>query len=185
MKIETIQDKHWNQLQEFCDKCKQLGYNNNSSFEAMKLLWCKSRGEYWCAVHNDQIVAVAGCHRLEDVHVSAWRIMFRGCELPGNDTFKGLGKGDWNSITQREILPKMIEFCPSNKLYITTNTKYEHSNGKAARNHRLMGLLAKQGILEDHGVMHLYGTEQQLWKLNINEYTQRRSKISDVYLDKS
>ena len=37
--------------------------------------------------------------------MTAWRILFRGCELPNKDVFKGMGKGDWNSITQREIIP--------------------------------------------------------------------------------
>lgn len=183
MKIEIIQDKHLTMLQEFCDRCAELGYENNSSFQSMKLLWCKQNGEYWCAIKDNKIVAVAGCHPLPEVSHNAWRIMFRGCELPGNDTFKGLGKGDWNSITQREVIPKMIEWIQSDELYITTNIKHEHSNGKSARNHRLMGLLAKQGILENCGDMTLYYTEQTLWRLNIEEYIRRRERIKNTYVD--
>jgi hypothetical protein len=108
--------------------------------------------------------------------------MFRGCELPQTDTFKGLGKGDWNSITQREMIPKFIEWIPSDELYITTNTDHEHSNGKASRNHRLMGLLARQGILYYEGRMILNQTEQALWKLNIDEYTNRRSRLKGKYV---
>lgn len=185
MKIETIQDKHLDMLQVFCDKCKELGYENNSSLHAMKLLWCKTQGEYWCAVNDKEIIAVAGCHPLPEVGPNAWRIMFRGCELPGNDTFKGLGKGDWNSITQREFIPLMIKHIHSNELYITTNTTHEHSNGKASRNHRLMGLLAKQGILDNCGDLVLYYTEQTLWRLNIAEYTKRRERIIGKYVVES
>ena len=128
------------------------------------------------------IVAVAGCHPLPEVGPNAWRIMFRGCELPQQDTFKGLGKGDWNSITQREMIPKFIEWCPTDELYITTNIDHEHSNGKASRNHRLMGLLAKQGILDKHSDMVLYYTKQTVWKLNIPEYTRRRNKLRGKYV---
>ena len=182
MKIVKINTNVHSQLEEFCKECKNLGYANNSNFEAMKLEWCKQRGEYWCAIKEDTIVAVAGCHPLPEVGPNAWRILFRGCELPQNDTFKGLGKGDWNSITQREFIPVMINWCPSDQLYITTNTYHEHSNGKASRNHRLMGLLAKQKILDKHSEMMLYYTEQTVWKLNIKEYTRRRSLLKGNYV---
>ena len=108
--------------------------------------------------------------------------MFRGCELPGNDTFKGLSKGDWNSITQREFIPLMIKWIPSDELYITTNIHNDHSNGKAPRNHRLMGLLAKQRILDNCGDMFLNNHEQTLWKLNIDEYTSRRNCLTGKYI---
>jgi hypothetical protein len=182
MKIEIIKDKHLSMLQVFCNRCADLQYENNKSLAAMKLLWCKEQGEYFCAIRNDEIVAVAGCHPLPEVGPNAWRIMFRGCELPQTDTFKGLGKGDWNSITQREMIPRFIEWCPSDELYLTTNTVYEHSNGKASRNHRLMGLLAKQKILDKHSEMVLYYTEQTVWKLNIKEYTRRRSLLKGNYV---
>jgi hypothetical protein len=180
--IEKISDIHLEMLQNFCDECKRIGYENNSSFQRMNLLWCKDVGEYWCAIQNNEIIAVAGCHPLPEVEKDAWRIMYRGCELPRRDVFKGLGKGDWNSITQREFIPLMIEWVPSNKLYITTNINHDHSNGKAPRNHKLMGLLAKQGILDNCGSMLLNGVNQALWKLNIGEYTRRRKKIRGNYV---
>ena len=182
IKIEKIQDKHLDMLQVFCNKCKDLGYENNSSFRAMKLIWCKTQGEYWCAIRDEEIIAVAGCHPLPEVSNDAWRILFRGCELPHTDSFKGLGKGDWNSLTQREFIPLFIDWCPSDNLYMTTNLYNDHSNGKAARNHRLMGLLAKQGILEDKGEIELYYTKQNLWKLNIQEYKKRRERIKGKYV---
>ena len=182
MIIVPLIDELIPELEIFCDKAKELGYTNNSSLKAMKYEWCKAQGEYFCAIRDDDIIAVAGCHPLPEVGPNAWRIMFRGCELPQTDTFKGLGKGDWNSITQREMIPRFIEWCPSDELYLTTNTDHEHSNGKASRNHRLMGLLAKQGILDYNGRMILYQTEQALWKLNIDEYTNRRSRLKGKYV---
>ena len=182
IKIEKIQDKHLNMLQEFCEECKKLGYVNNSSLHSMKLLWCKNIGEYWCGIKDNKIIAVAGAHPLHEVAEDAWRILFRGCELPHTDTFRGLGKGDWNSLTQREFIPIMIKYIPSDNLYLTTNIDNEHSNGKSQRNHRLMGLLAKQGILEDNGEIELYNTRQQLWRLNIDEYIRRRERLKGRYV---
>ena len=148
MIIVPITDNLKPKLRAFCQKAKELGYQNNSSLEAMKFDWCQELGKWFCAMEDDNIVAVAGCHPLPEISPTAWRIMFRGCELPQTDKFKGLGKGDWNSITQREMIPKFINYCPTDKIYITTNIDHEHSNGKSTRNHRLMGLLAKQGILD-------------------------------------
>jgi hypothetical protein len=182
MKIEIIKDKHLDMLQVFCNQCVDLQYENNKSLAAMKLLWCKEQGEYFCAINDNNIIAVAGCHPLPEVGPNAWRIMFRGCELPQTDTFMGLGKGNWNSITQREMIPKFIKWCPSDQLYITTNTYHEHSNGKALRNHRLMGLLAKQKILDYAGELTLYYTKQAVWKLNIDEYTRRRNTLKGNYV---
>jgi hypothetical protein len=45
-----------------------------------------------------------------------------------------------------------------------------------------MGLLAKQGILDNHCDMELYYTAQTVWKLNINEYTRRRNKLRNIYV---
>jgi hypothetical protein len=181
--IEIINQKHYDMLKQFCKECERLGYENNSSLERMNLLWCKDVGQYWCAVKDDKIVAVAGCHPFPEAGKNAWRIMYRGCELPGNDTFKGLGKGDWNSITQREFIPLMIKWIPSKDLYITTNINNAHSNGKATRNHRLMGLLAKQKILDKVQDMCYNGVDQTVWKLNIEIYTSRRERIIGHYVD--
>ena len=169
-------------LEVFCQKAKGQGYTNNSSLEAMKFEWCKKVGEYFCAYNNNEIVAVAGCHPFPEASEDAWRILFRGCELPHTDTFKGLGKGDWNSITQREFIPRFIKWCPSDQLFITTNIENEDPNSKLVRNHRLMGLLAKQGILDNVGDLMLYYTKQTVWRLNIEEYSKRRSRLKGTYV---
>ena len=108
-------------LEKFCKKAKALGYENNSSLKEMRFEKTKDWGEYFCAIENDEMIAVAGCHPLPEVSKAGWRILFRGCELPRTNNFKGLGKGDWNSVTQREFIPRFIDYCPSEELYITTN----------------------------------------------------------------
>jgi hypothetical protein len=187
IKILEINDSHLPMLEVFCDKCKDLGYMNNSSFKSMKLDWCREVGKFFCAIKDDEIIAVAGCHPFEELSTyfdNPWRILFRGCELPGKDVFKGLSKRNWNSITQREFIPIFIRECPTRNLFLTTNIDHEHSNGKAARNHRLMQLLSKQGILDHFKDMIIYNTHQSVWTLNIDRYEQYRSEIKNVYVDK-
>ena len=178
MIIEVIEDRHLKMLENFCERCRTLGFENNSSFEAMKLLWCKGWGEYWCAIDNDEIIAVGGCHPLPEVSPTAWRILFRGCELPNKYTFKGLGKGDWNSITQREFIPLMIKYCPSSEIFLTT-----HRGGVHERNHKLMTLLSKQKnpYLLYHSTMILYNTEQTIWRVKVPTYFERRAKLKNVF----
>lgn len=183
MKIVQITDDLLPKLEVFCNTCKQLGYVNNSSFQSMKLDWCREVGEYWCAVDNNKIVAVAGCHPLPEVSNNAWRILFRGCELPFIDNFKGLGKAQWNSLTFREFVPIFVNRLATKDLYITTNIDHDHSNGKATRNHRTMTLMSKQKILDNCGEIMLYYTKQNLWKLNKLEYISRRKQLKNVYVD--
>ncbi len=184
MQITIIEDKHLPALEIFCNKCTELGYVNNSSIESMKLEWCKANGEYFCAIKDNEIIAVAGCHRFQQMnrwYENPWRILFRGCELPRTDTFKGLGKGDWNSITQREFIPIFIEYCKSDNLFLTTNSEAP-PNSKFFKNHKLMTLLSKQKILDYVLDATIYDVRQTVWKLNIQEYQDRRSKLKEKYV---
>lgn len=181
MIIIPINDELIPELEVFCKKAKELGYVNNSSLKLMRYDWCKENGEFYCAIKGDDIVAVAGCHTLPEFSPNAWRIMFRGCELPGASPYKGLNKGDWNSITQRDFIPEFINYIPSEELYISTNISNEHS-GKALRNHKIMNILARQkdAYIIDVCDMMLNNVHQTIWKLNIEQYLSRRSKLNVV-----
>jgi len=180
MIVEPITDDLISRLEIFCREANELGYTNNASLKAMKFDWCKENGEYFCTLKDDRIVAVAGCHECDEIHEGAWRILFRGCELPEASPYKGLNKGDWNSITQRDFIPAFIDYIPSRDLYISTNISNEHS-GKALRNHRLMSILANQkdAYLNYICDMELFYTKQTIWQLNINKYLNRRSKLNE------
>ncbi len=174
------------QLKEFCRKCDSLGYINNSTIEKMNLLWCKYYGEFFCGLLNDEIISVAGCHPFPEISKNAWRMMYRGCDLPATMAprpWKGLSKGDWNSVCQRLIFPKCIEYAPTDELYIST-AHVEHSGGLALRNHRLTGHLANQGILYYYKDMELMSPRgekhpQTVWGVNPEEYYRRR-KLANI-----
>lgn len=183
MIITKITEDSLPMLENFCAKCKDLGYENNSSLKNMKLDWCRSNGEFFCAIKENQIIAVAGCHRFQQMQQwkNPWRILFRGCELPYSDTFKGLGKGNWNSITQREFIPIFIDYCQSDNLFLTTNSEL-NNNSKMDRNHRCMIHLSKQKILDHVVDATIYNVQQSVWKLNILEYTRRRSLLKEKHV---
>lgn len=181
MIITPIIDELIPELEIFCEKAKELGYTNNSSLKAMKYEWCKEQGEYFCAIKGNDIVAVAGCHPLPEVGPNAWRVMFRGAQLPGYNKSFGLNKYHMSAITWREILPAQIQFCDTEELYITTNVDYDAS-GKMNKIHRLFRSLHKLGMVDYQGREFLYQTEQSVWKLNINEYTKRRNMIGEKYV---
>jgi len=177
MKIVPITDELLPKLETFCQEAEELGYNNNSSLKAMKYDWCKDYGEYFCAIEDDKIVSVSGCHPLPEVNAKAWRVMFRGAQLPGYNNSYGLSKYHMNAITFRDILPAQIEFCGTDELYITTNIEHDAS-GKMNKIHRLFKNLSKLGIVDCYQEqMTLYYTEQSVWKLNIDEYNKRRNNI--------
>tara|TARA_B100000809_G_C14787706_1_gene405417 strand:+ start:74 stop:622 length:549 start_codon:yes stop_codon:yes gene_type:complete len=181
MKIVPIIDELLPKLETFCKEAEELGYTNNSSLKAMKYKWCKEQGEYFCAIKDDKIVAVAGCHPLPEINDKAWRVMFRGAQLPGYNKSFGLNKYHMSAITWREILPAQIQFCDTDELYITTNVDYDAS-GKMNKIHRLFKSLHKLGMVDYQGREFLYQTEQSVWKLNINEYTKRRNMIGEKYV---
>ena len=181
MKILLITDQLLPKLETFCKEAEELGYTNNSSLKAMKYEWCKEQGEYFCAIKGNDIVAVSGCHPLPEIGPNAWRVMFRGAQLPGYNKSFGLNKYHMSAITWREILPAQIQFCDTDELYITTNVDYDAS-GKMNKIHRLFKSLHKLGMVDYQGREFLYQTEQSVWKLNINEYTKRRNMIGEKYV---
>ena len=181
MKILLITDQLLPKLETFCKEAEELGYTNNSSLKAMKYEWCKDYGEYFCAIEDDKIISVAGCHPLPEINDKAWRVMFRGAQLPGYNKLVGLNKYHMSAITWREILPAQIQFCDTDELYITTNVDYDAS-GKMNKIHRLFKSLHKLGMVDYQGRVFLYQTEQSVWKLNINEYTKRRNMIGEKYV---
>ena len=60
-------------------------------------------------------MACAGCLEFPEVSSNAFRIQYRGCEIPGTDIKKTLSKSHFNSSTFRELIPYQIQWC-NNKI---------------------------------------------------------------------
>ena len=169
-------------LKRFCDKCNELGYKNNDSLKAMKYEWLLEQGGVWHCVtwggleegYGDML-SLAGCHPLPEVDDNAWRVMFRGVQLPKNYGY-GMSKYHMNALTWRHKLPKQLEFIGDKDAYITTNISNDAS-GKMNKIHRLFKNLNKLGMVEHHSDMELYNTEQSIWKLNKEKYKEVRSDV--------
>lgn len=168
-------------LAKFFEECSNLGYTNNISKEAIRIDYVRGRkGNIWFLRKTDQIIGMAGCHLLTR---KAYRIQFRGCELPGADVKPGLSRSHFNSSTFRELIPYQLKWIEDHgydkhNVYLTVNNDN--------RNHRAMSLIEKQGFLtrnhEYASNLTLFETEQTLWKFITAHYEEVRSKIKS-YVD--
>lgn len=153
--------------------CRLEGFINNSSRNRMNFeLVAELDGNYWGLEKEGELIATAGCLRFPEVSANAWRIQYRGCEMPGSDIKKGLSRSHFNSSTFRELIPYQLEWIAqynSDKLYLTTNLDN--------KNHRAMQLIAKQGFLSLHSEEMLFGVEQAIWRFNIDKYISERKKL--------
>lgn len=159
--------------------CKSQSYSNNVSLEKMKWEWCP----FWCAAFDDdRIVSIAGSHQLPEISSNAFRLLFRGAQLPkytlgtGRNLFK-------TGIHLSYLLPIQISWAleqnPKAELYISTNINDD--GGKSQRmNNVIMPLLAKTGIWTLESTINLYHVPQNLWRINIDKYYSERKKYLDL-----
>lgn len=160
-------------LDSFFEECLQNGFVNNVSRDTMKFDTVKIRfGNYWGLELNKRLIATAGCLEFPEVSENAFRIQFRGCELPQTDVKKTLSKSHFNSSTFRELIPYQIQWARnmgSEELYLTTNLDN--------KNHRAMQLIAKQGYLTLYSEEMLFDKEQAIWRLDVDKYITERKKL--------
>jgi hypothetical protein len=163
-------------LAEFCRACFVLGYENNSSFKAMKI----DTAQFFIGLDGDKIFTVAGIHRLPEVNEHAWRCLFRGAQLPGYtpawsmDIFKsGI---HFSQLLYRQI--RLIQELDSNaEFYISTNVKSDTGAKSSRLNDIMMPRIAKMGIWDLHlADFMLYNVPQNLWKINVPVYMEAREQ---------
>ena len=167
-------------MAEFCRACSVLGYENNSSFESMKL----DKAYFFIAVDGNKIVSVAGVHKLPEVNEHAWRCLFRGAQLPGYapawsmDIFK-------SGIHFSQFLFRQIKLVqdidPQAEFYVSTNVNSNTGAKSSRMNDVMMPRIAKRGIWDLHlENFELYHVPQNLWKVNVETYMKARERwLSD------
>jgi len=155
--------------------CNSQSYSNNTSLEKMKWDWCP----FWCAAFDqDRIISIAGAHELPEVSPNAYRLLFRGAQLPGYTL--GTGRDIFKTGIQLSYLLDLqigwaMEKDINADLYISTNINDD--GGKSQRmNNTIMPLLAKRGIWELDRQMELYNVPQNLWRINVHNYMEERSR---------
>jgi hypothetical protein len=161
-------------VQTFCNKCGELGYENNSSLVSMKFFTAKFFG----AFDSNDIISLAGTHPLPEINGRAWRCLFRGAQLPGYtpqwsmDIFKSslhFSHFLYSQIVYVQVIDPQAEF------YISTNVS-SNTGAKSSRlNDIMMPRISKLGIwdlaLEN---FVLYNVKQNLWKVNVSRYKEAR-----------
>jgi hypothetical protein len=139
-----------------------------------------STAVFFGAFDNNDIISLAGVHRLPEVNDRAWRCLFRGAQLPGYtphwslDIFKsGI---HFSQFLYRQI--KLVQdIDPQAEFYISTNVKADTGVKSSRMNEVMMPRIAKRGIWDLHlENFKLYHVPQNLWKVNVAVYMEARER---------
>lgn len=188
LELRLLQESDHAKLLDFCNSCKELGWYNNESFQAIKLdKMSMPYGQFFIGYdHSKDIIwNLAGVHKFPEVGEDAWRCLFRGAQLPGYSLSGFLTKDVYkNGYHLSYLLPMQIEFIralhPTSKFYMSSNNLTNKT--QFAKSQKLdsviMPYLAKRGIFtRTHKDFILYGASQSVWQVNIDKYYEER-KVS-------
>lgn len=169
-------------LEKFCKSCDQTGYTNNNTISSMRLDWClKNDGQFFLTYCDGIIISVSGCHPLPEVGPNVYRILFRGATLKDYQNLFGvLSKTHMTSIPFYEHIPLALEWAKDKALTFVITTNWANPDGieSMSRSHSVLGLLARQGIVDCLiEKMKLFYTDQTVWKLNIDSYFNAREQF--------
>jgi hypothetical protein len=177
MPVVKLSPKHSDLLEQFCRECRDVGFTNNISREALKLRSghdLPSDPEYWALIVNDEIASISGCHSYDGKH-RILRCLFRSATLPRYQSLlPGISKTHMNSAPFSLLLPQQIEWGLGNgytDFYITTSHGEHDASGRMNRTHRALELLAEQNIVEFVKQEDYYWTPQTLWSINLDKYS--------------
>jgi len=169
--IETKILTQSRQLYSFVEECKFLGWSNNNSLYVMK--W--KHHTFWGTYIDNNLAAVSGLQKLPEISDTTYRILFRGAQLPKyNNYFKNISRYHFNSIGFYEHVTPQIEHAPPGSDFVITTNVTHDASGRMNRTHRVMQLLAKQGMVTLLKNDILYNTLQSIWTLNVDCYMEKR-----------
>jgi len=186
LEFRLLNDSDYEKLQEFCDKCLSLGWENNSTFQSIKLdKMAMPYGQFFIGydLDKDIIFNLAGVHHLPEISANAWRCLFRGAQLPGYSITKNFTKNIFKTGYQLSyMLPMQLEFIKNYnsiaEFYMSTNNQFTNKDtaGKSKRMDIVMSnTLAVSGVLEKYYEdFELFNTRQTIWKLNEKKYYSER-----------
>jgi hypothetical protein len=186
LELRLLQESDYAKLLDFCNSCKELGWYNNQSFQAIKLdKLSMPYGQFFIGYdHSKDIIwNLAGVHHLPEIAPNAWRCLFRGAQLPGYSVTGSFTKNIFKTGYQLSyILPMQMEFIkqydPLAEFYMTTNnqTTIVDTAGKSKRMDIVMSkTLAVSKVLDKFAEnVELFYTQQTVWKINVEEYYLQR-----------
>ena len=162
-------------IEKFCQQCRDLGYENNASLKAMKF----DSATFFGAFIENKLFSLAGVHIFSEINQHAYRCLFRGAQLPGftptwsMDIFK-------SGIHFSYLLFEQINYVLNNddqaEFYITTNISNPKAGSSSKLDKIMMPRLASKGYCSLYrSNYYLHNVEQNIWKINLEEYLAARS----------
>jgi len=183
VQVVKLSQSHIELVEEFCRRCGDAGYKNNSSLALMK--WGEQYdlpqpAQWWALVDNNKIISISGCHELDG---KSLRTLFRSATLPQyQKLLPGISRNHMNSVPFSVLLPHQIQWGLDNgytEFCITTNGEHDAS-GKMGRTHRALTLLSLRGVVEFSRQEVLYDLSQTVWRINLERYYQARSAVEPM-----
>lgn len=169
--------KEWSEkldLSSFYKEAQEKGFNNNSSQKAM--IDCFKNERYWNAwilYENETPIGSVAAHSFNDVMgPGSYRVLARCCLLKGARPNGGLmtaqtAIGQHQNLTDQLFLPKCIEWA-GNNIYATSNESKVASQRFVHRTY--FPTLEKIGIVKKIKNVHYRGTDQTVWKINVDGF---------------
>jgi hypothetical protein len=191
LEIRLLQESDHEKLLDFCNTCKELGWQNNDSFKTIKLdKMLMPHGQYFIGYDYSKVVIwnLAGVHQFPEIGPSAWRCLFRGAQLPGYTLTSGLTKDMFKiGFHLSYFLPMQIKFIkeqyPNSEFYMTSNTKSNETYFAKSQqlDSGIMPRLASRGVFKrTHENFMLYNTIQSVWQIQEDTYWEQRNKVLPV-----
>jgi hypothetical protein len=177
-----LEDSDIPKLIEFCDKCKELGIENNKDLASMKLdKMHMPYGQFFIVLNPEgDIVSVAGVHKFPEVSENAYRCLFRGAQLPGYApafSMNFFNSGIHFSYLLYMQIQFIQEFDKNAEFYISTNKNSDTGACSARMNAIMMPRIEKLGIWRlFRKDTILYNTLQNIWKVNVLQYMYLREQ---------
>ena len=164
-------------LTEFYLEAESRGFKNNSSKKMLVDSVSTERlSRVWILYYNNEIVGTTAAHSFDEMGPNCFRIAVRSCAFTDRMPVKRLrtrtGIVEHQHVSPQFFMTAGIEWAGKDKnFYITSN---KNSWGTQQRVHRTWApILAKTGCLENCGEMFYRGTEQTIWKVNVQVFYQQ------------
>lgn len=161
-------------LADFYKKAEAKGYVNNSSQKKMVDCFNNERvKQVWILYKDNTPVGSVAAHSLDFLGPNAYRICARTCVF--TDELERTALRTISVITHHQnytsqyYIPTCIDWAPPGAdLYITSTEKSEGSQLKV--NRTFCPALEKTGVLSFAGRRVYRDTEQNFWKLNVENF---------------
>jgi hypothetical protein len=161
-------------LSEFYQTAKERGFENNADRHMLvETIAKEDEWQVWMLLYNDKIVGSTAAHSFPEMGPDSYRIAVRTCAftdmMPIHRVRTVTGIIEHQHVSPQFFMTAGMDYFGHDKNYFIT------SNGNAAgtqrRVHRTWApVLAKEGTLSKECDMHYRGTDQTIWRVNVDKF---------------